>query len=135
MKYLLDTNVVSQFSKKFPREDVLQWAMTADTGSTWLSVITLQEIRFGIETMEKGKRRDEITAWLEQVLMGEFFGRVLPIDAAVADLAARLIARAKNYSNLEMDALIAATAQVNGLTVVTMNPADFVRLGVEVISF
>lgn len=109
--------------------------MTADTGTTWLSVITLQEIRFGIETMEKGKNRTRIERWFEDDLQGEFFDRILPVDAKVADLAARLLARAKKFQGLEMDALIAATAIVNEMTVVTLNQADFERLGVEVVSF
>lgn len=135
MKYLLDTNIISELSKQHPNEAILRWMMTADTDSTALSAVTLLEIRYGIETMDKGKRRKEIAAWFEQELMGEFYGRILPVDATVADLAARLLAPAKKFSRLEMDALIAATALVHGIAVVTMNHTDFKRLGVEVVTF
>ncbi|MBS1813341.1 MAG: type II toxin-antitoxin system VapC family toxin [Acidobacteria bacterium] len=135
MNYLLDTNVISQFSKKHPNEKALQWMMMADTGSTWLSVITLQEIRYGIEIMPSGKEKDKIARWFEEDLQGEFFDRILPVDAKIADISARLLARAKKFSGLEMDALIAATAIANAMQVVTLNSADFERLGIEVISF
>jgi predicted nucleic acid-binding protein len=103
----------------------------------FLSTITVFEIRVGIEPMPEGKRKQALTRWLEDEVPRTFQGRMLPVTAEVADRAGRLVvaARMKGWNDLEMDALIAATALVHGMKVVTLNRKDFERLGVELVTF
>ncbi len=137
MKYLLDTNILSQFTKPQPDDAIMQWLMTADTDSLWLSTITLFEIRVGIEALPAGKRKQALARWLDEDVQLEYLDRILAVDAAVANRAALLVAqaRAEGWNALEMDALIAATALVNGMQVATMNQKHFERLGVELVTF
>lgn len=130
MRWLLDTNVVSEI-RKGSRGDpgVVRWATGRDD-EAWLSVVTVGEIRRGIELK---RRRDEVAAhhldlWLEG-LVGSFASRILPVDQRVAEVWARL-----NVPDPRpvVDGLIAATAAVHGLTLVTRNAKDFEGVGVEV---
>ena len=127
--YLLDTNVVSELRKQRPHGAVLAWLQTMDDAQLYLSAVTLGEIQAGIElTREQNPAKAaEIEAWLE-LLAGVY--NVLPMDAATFRAWARLMHRKSD--TLYEDAMIAATAQVHGLTVVTRNVADFQALGFEV---
>ncbi len=129
MSWLLDTNVVSEI-RKGSRGDpgVVRWATGRDD-EAWLSVLTVGEIRRGIELK---RRRDEVAAhhldlWLEG-LVTSFASRILPVDQRVAEVWARL-----NVPDPRpvVDGLIAATAAVHGLTLVTRNAKDFEGAGVE----
>ena len=129
MRWLIDTNVLSEI-RKGPRGDpgVVRWATGRDD-EAWLSVLTVGEIRRGIELK---RRRDEIAAhhldlWLEG-LVTSFASRILPVDQRVAEVWARL-----NVPDPRpvVDGLIAATAAVHGLTLVTRNAKDFEGTGVE----
>ncbi len=132
MSWLLDTNVVSEI-RKGPRGDpgVARWAATR-RDDAWLSVITVGEIRRGIELK---RRRDELTArhleaWLEG-LLGSFKSRILPIDARVAEVWGRLNVPDPRPT---VDTLLAATALVHGLTLVTRNVKDVEGTGVKVLN-
>ena len=127
--YLLDTNVVSELRKQRPHGAVLAWLQTMDDAQLYLSAVTLGEIQAGIElTREQNPAKAaEIEAWLE-LLAGAY--NVLPMDAAIFRAWARLMHRKSDA--LYEDAMIAATAQVHGLTVATRNVADFHALGFEV---
>ena len=127
--YLLDTNVVSELRKQRPHGAVLAWLQKVDEAQLYLSAVTLGEIQAGIElTREQNPAKAaEIEAWLE-LLAGAY--NVLPMDAATFRVWARLMHRKSDVLN--EDAMIAATAQVHGLTVVTRNVADFHALGFEV---
>ncbi|WP_156679737.1 type II toxin-antitoxin system VapC family toxin [Sphingomonas profundi] len=125
--YLLDTNVVSELRKtKNGRADpnVVAWAQPIPVGSLFLSAITVLELELGILLIE---RRDAaqgkvLRAWLDQSVLPAFEGRILPVDVEVARRCARMHVPDPRS---DRDALIAATALVHGMTVVTRNVPDF----------
>lgn len=124
--YLLDTHIVSELRKPRPDGAVLAWLESTDDAQLHLSAVTLGEIQAGIElTREQDSHKaDEIEVWLD--LVAQTYN-VLPMDAAVFRIWARLMHKKSN--TLYEDAMIAATAQVHGLTVVSRNLADFAALG------
>lgn len=132
--YLLDTNVVSELRKiRLEKADsqVAAWADSVDAADLYLSVITVQELEIGILLAE---RRDPtqgavFRAWLNKQVLPAFAGRILAVDMAVAQRSAQL--HAPNPRPVR-DGLIAATALVHGMTVVTRNVDDFEPTGVAV---
>jgi predicted nucleic acid-binding protein len=125
--YLLDTNVVSELRKPKPHGAVLAWVEALEDTQLHLSAVTIGEIQAGIElTREQDKAKAlEIEAWLEMVAASY---NVLPMDAAAFKAWAQLMHR-KSEAVYEV-AMIAATAKIHGLTVVTRNVADFKTFGV-----
>ncbi|MDX2179441.1 MAG: type II toxin-antitoxin system VapC family toxin [Bryobacteraceae bacterium] len=121
--WLLDTNVLSEASKLAPNPDVGDWVDTRDSQALWVSVISLGEIRQGIESARRRTRE----AWLTQELLPAFSGRILDVDREVAYTWGRMTAkRLKMGRPLPIaDGLIAAAAQVHSLTLVTRNVEDF----------
>ena len=126
--YLLDTNVVSELRRPRPHGAVLAWLQAVDDAQLFISAVTLGEIQAGIElTREQDTdKASEIEAWLDQVAAAY---NVLPLDAAAFREWARLMHRRSD--TLYEDAMIAATARVHGLTVVSRNVADLKALGME----
>ena len=120
--FLLDTNVISELRKPKPHGAVIAWLQSADDAQLFLSAVTVGEIQAGIEiTREQdAAKAAEIEAWLELVASAY---NILPMDATIFRCWARLMHRQSD--TLYEDAMIAATAQVHGLTVVTRNVADF----------
>ncbi len=134
--YLLDTNVVSELRKiRLGKADphVADWADSVDAVDLYLSVITVQELEIGVLLAE---RRDPsqgaiFRAWLNSHVLPAFTGRILVVDTAVAQRSARLHVPDPRPVR---DGLIAATALVHGMTVVTRNVADFVPTGVATLN-
>lgn len=126
MSLLLDTNVVSEAMKPQPNSGVAAWMNTVDEDRVYLSVVSLTELRYGIERLASGSRRKRLEEWLLE-LAQRFDERILPVDAAIADSAGRMVARSEAAGRpMEaMDAFIAATAEVHRLTLVTRNQSDF----------
>jgi toxin FitB len=123
MSYLIDTNVLSELRRKVPDARVVQWFAARPVGTLYLSVLTLGEIRKGIEAMPKSARRLALLDWLETELPAFFEGRVLPVDAAVADRPLPAI-----------DSLLVATAAHHGMTFVTRNVMDMKGLSVQLVN-
>ncbi len=129
--YLLDTNVVSELRKLKPHGGVLAWLGGIEDTKLHLSAVTLGEIQAGIElTRDQDRAKaSEIESWLELVAAAY---NVLPMDAATFRTWAQLMHRRSD--TLYEDAMIAATAKVHGLTVVTRNLADFKPFGVPLLN-
>lgn len=127
MSFLLDTNVVSEWLKPRPNPGVVSWLATVDEDQTCLSVVTITELRYGIERLQAGARRRRLDAWLRYELLPRFEGRILPVDLAIAEECGRLVARSEAAGRpIEpRDAFIGATAEVYGLILVTRNVSDF----------
>lgn len=127
MNFLLDTNLVSEWIKERPHPGVMDWLAKVDEANTFLSVITITEVRYGIERMAAGIRRKRLDEWLREDLIPRFEGRIIPVDLIIADACGKLIARSEVLGRpIEArDALIAATAEVYQLTLVTRNVSDF----------
>ena len=134
--FILDTNVVSELRKaRSGRADpnVERWADGVNAGSLYLSVISILELEIGILQLE---RKDPaqgliLRKWLDALVLPEFRGRIFPVDAAVAKRCANLHVP---DPRAERDALIAATALVHGMTVVTRNVDDFEPTGAVVMN-
>ena len=84
MSFLLDTNVISEWVRPRPHAGVIRWMAEADEDRVFISVISIAEVRRGLERMAKGRRRDRIAAWLSEDLQVRFEGRILPVDVSVA---------------------------------------------------
>jgi len=127
VSFLLDTNVVSEWTKPRPNAGLVGWLGQVDESDVFLSVVTFAELRRGIERLPAGVRRRRLDEWLRGELPLRFEARIVGVDGAIADEWGRLVARreARGRTIQAMDALIAATAQVHGLTLVTRNTADF----------
>jgi predicted nucleic acid-binding protein len=131
--YILDTNVISELRKgRKTHPNVKKWAEALPSASLYISVISVLELEIGILLI---RRRDKeqgaiLREWMDRHVLPTFSGRILAIDTAVAQRCATL--HVPNPCS-DRDALIAATALVHGLTVVTRNVADFERAGVGVL--
>ena len=128
--YLLDTHVVSELRKKRPHGAVLQWLRDVADVDLHISAVTLGEIQKGIELTrdQDADKAAEIEAWLELLTRSY---NVIPMDSVAFRLWAKLMHRSSNA--LYEDAMLAATARVHRLTVVTRNVADFKSFGVEIL--
>jgi predicted nucleic acid-binding protein len=133
--YLLDTNVISELRKPKRTADrgVRSWAAMRTASELHLSVITVLEIQIGITRLDRrdSAQAERLQAWLDNDVLDVFSHRILPVDVSVARSAARLHVPDPRP---ERDALIAATAVVHGLTIVTRNVKDFQALDVNVVN-
>ena len=134
MNYILDTNVISELVAAQPDENVAHWIDSVDPERVFLSVITIGELKRGIEKLPDSRRKGELDRWLNEDLLVRFQDHLLAIDVdmmlAWGDLTARLEAVGKPMPAI--DSLIAASTAQRGFTLVTRNVADFAHTGISV---
>lgn len=131
MSYLIDTNVLSELRKRNPLPKVVQWFESINPESLYISVLTLGEIKKGLDLVDSARKRALLRDWLDVKLPAYFRGRVLPIDEPVARHWGAMLA-ALNESRPAIDSLLAATAAFHDLVLVTRNTKDVAGLAVEV---
>ncbi len=133
MRLLLDTNVLSEVTRPAPDARVLEWLDRLDEDRSFISVVSIAEIRRGVALMDEGRKREALAEWLTRDLPQRFEQRVLPVVEPVAlawgDLMGLAKRRGRGLSS--MDGLIAATAIARRLTLATRNTKDFEGFGVE----
>ncbi|MGE0667431.1 MAG: type II toxin-antitoxin system VapC family toxin [Sphingomonadales bacterium] len=132
--FILDTNVVSELRRPARADaNVAAWADSIPAAQFYLSAISLLEIERGVLQVERRDARQGkvLRRWVDEQILTRFDARILPVDTAVAIRCARLHVPDPRS---ERDALIAATALVHGMTVVTRNVGDFVATGVELVN-
>jgi predicted nucleic acid-binding protein len=134
--FLLDTNVVSELIKRKPEPKLTAWIGAAEENLFHLSVLTLGEIRKGINSLLESPRRTALESWLNHDLVIRFAHRILDVDQAVSDRWGRLAANALGAKQLlpVIDGLLAATAIHHNLTLVTRNAKDVALTGVPLIN-
>ena len=130
LNFLLDTNAVSELLKPKPNPGLIGWMDATDEDRIFLSVVSLAELRYGVERLPEGKHRSRLEQWLREELPLRFEGRVLPVDAVIADAWGRTVSRyeAAGRPIGVRDAFLAATAEMHQMTLVTRNVSDFALL-------
>jgi predicted nucleic acid-binding protein len=136
MNYLLDTCVLSEFTRRQPEPRVVDWLDSIDEEKLFISVITIGEIQRGIERLPDSHRKTELLVWMNTGLLARFAGRMVALDAPTMFLWGSLVARleATGQPMGVMDSLILASALQNNLIIATRNVADFLPGGVQVIN-
>ena len=127
VNFLLDTNAVSEWVKPRPNPGLIGGMESADEDRIFISVVSLAELRYGVERMAVGRRRNRLEQWLRHELPLRFESRILPVDTHVAEAWGRTVSQSEAAGRPigAMDAFLAATAETHQLTLVTRNVADF----------
>jgi predicted nucleic acid-binding protein len=135
LNFLLDTNVISEWTKASPNAGTVRWLAEVDEDRVFISVVTIAEIRHGIERLPRGNKRDRLDAWLTEDLPARFADRILPVDTDVGDRWGRIMIRGQAAGRTvgTMDAFIAATAEGHDMVLVTRNISDFEALGLRLV--
>jgi len=133
MNYILDTNVISELVARKPNSKVVAWLESVDSDSIYLSVITLGEIKKGIEKLSASKRKNTLDSWFKEELLTRFHNRILPLDLPVLLTWGELTARLEKHGTPlpAIDSLLAATALQAEFTLVTRNTGDFQLAGIS----
>jgi predicted nucleic acid-binding protein len=132
VSFLLDTNVVSEWTKPRPNPNVVAWLAELEEDQAFMSVISLAELRRGVELLPAGRRREDLRKWIVDDLIARFEDRVLDVDSQVAEAWGRIMARSQRAGQTlaPIDAFFAATAESHALTLSTRNVRDFEGLGI-----
>lgn len=136
MSYLLDTCVISELVKPEPSANLLEWFSDQDEEALYLSVLSIGELERGVEKLSASRRKTRLSQWVRQDLAKRFDGRLLSLDLRVAQRWGAMLGASERKSRPlpVIDSLIAATAIVHGLSVVSRNVADFERCSVECVN-
>lgn len=133
MSYLLDTNVLSELVRSKPEPAVMAWVDSVPDDSLYISVLTIGEIRKGVELVTDANRKEKLRVWLEHTLPDWLENRMLAVDEGVAEQWGRMLAGVNRPAPV-IDSLLAATALHHDLRMVTRNTQDFRFSGLEVIN-
>lgn len=135
MNYILDTNIISELISAQPNQKVIGWLKGLDAKQTFLSVITIGEIRKGIAKLPESLRKKNIQDWFDDELLVQFEERILPLDLSVILLWGELVGELEKKGRKlpPLDSLIAATTKYYNYTLVTRNEKDFD--GIEIVVF
>jgi toxin FitB len=127
MKYILDTNVISEAINKQPNQQVMNWLRRIDPQELYLSVVTIGEIKKGIEKLPESHQRKTIESWFENELLIKFGGKILALDLPIVLVWGNLVGELEQKGRKlpALDSLIAATAKYYDYTLVTRNEKDF----------
>ena len=136
VRYLLDTNVISESLKREPDSRVLGWLNKQSPLDLYLSVLTLGELTMGFALAPAGRRRDELQDWVTRDVPRHFVGRLLPVDEEVAREWGRMSAEGRTTGRElpAIDGLLLATARVHDLTLATRNERDIAGRGAPVVN-
>lgn len=136
MKYMLDTCVLSEFTRRQPEQRVIDWINSNSEEDLFISVITIGEVQRGIERLSDSKRKTELIQWMTQGLLKRFDGRIVSIDAETMIIRGSLTTRMESQGKPigVMDSLIIASALQYKMIVATHNINDFHPSGVRVIN-
>lgn len=136
MKFLLDTNVVSELVAVRPDERVIRWIDEQDPMSVYLSVITVGELCKGVEKLPDSSRKERLRSWLNDELLMRFQNRILDLDVKAMLKWGELVGRLERTGRppAAIDSLIAAIAIANSCTLVTRNESDFRDTGLDVVN-
>ena len=136
MSYLLDTCLLSELLKTRPNAGVAEWIEGTDESICFVSALTLGELRKGIEKLADGQRKDEIRNWFERDVIARFAGRILSADLEVCLRWGRVSSESERIGHPRpaIDALLASTALVHGMVLVTRNERDFAHMPVRILN-
>ena len=134
MKWLLDTCVITELVSQQPNKRVVRWIDSIDADRLYLSVITIGEIRKGIEKLSESRRRQNLQSWLTEDLFTRFSGRIVALDSDILLVWGVLTGRLENEGKKmsAIDSLIAATALHGDFVLVTRNENDFIHANVKI---
>ena len=133
MKYLLDTNIISEFISQKPNKNVLDFIESLDENDIFLSVITIGEIKFGIEKVKSKKKKEDLSNWLENSLLQRFDNKIIHIDTEIMLKWGEINQYLKNIGKPMpiMDSLIASTCKAKNFILITRNEKDFYDSDIE----
>lgn len=136
MKYLLDTNIISELISIQPNQAVIDFLSSIDENNTYLSVITIGEIKAGIENVKNLDKKEKFAKWLEEELLKRFENRIIDIDVNVMITWAKISQNLKNIGKPLpiMDLLIASSCIYNEFVLVTRNEKDFKNLELKILN-
>lgn len=136
MKYLLDTNIISELISKQPNQKVIEFLSSIDEKNTYLSVITIGEIKAGIENAKSSEKMNRLSLWLKQDLLKRFQNRIIDINIETMLLWGKISHTLKTIGKPLpiMDSLIATSCVCHDLILVTRNEKDFENLDIKIIN-
>jgi len=136
MNYLLDTCLLSEFTRKAPEPNVVRWMDSVEEEQLYLSVISIGEIQQVIDRLPSSRRKNDLSIWLNNGLINRFGSRTISLDISTMLLWGSLTAKMESSGKplLVMDALLVASALQYNLVIATRNVADFLPCGVRVIN-
>ena len=136
MQYILDTNIISEFISRTPNQKVIDYILTLNENDIYLSVITIGEIKAGVEKLADGQKKDKLLYWLEHDLLVRFENRIIDIDTEIMLQWAIVNTKLKQLGKPLpiMDSLIGATSQVKDMVLLTRNEKDFKNLDIRMVN-